>query len=96
MDKINRINENFDEIKTLFVELEESMSILLIGKLICTDDLDEIRDLVSKINIKIDFGKKLLENLDIDKKKEVENIYSKYEFKIKKFNELFSKHFLYE
>jgi hypothetical protein len=95
-NSISDINQNFDEIKSLFVELEESMSILLIGKLICSDDIDEINKLTENISEKINYGKSLLDNLNIDKKSEVKNIYEKYEIKIKKFKELFKEHFLYE
>lgn len=97
MDKqISQINENFDEIKTLFVQLEEDMSILLVGKLICSDDLDDISNLVSSIENKIIFGKNLIKDINFDKKNTIEEIYEKYSNKIVQFKKIFNQHFLYE
>jgi low affinity Fe/Cu permease len=93
---ILEINENFDEIKTLFVELEENLSILTIGNLVCIDDIKDIQEIIVKLETKIKNGKQKINTIDIDKKKEIENIYHKYDYKVNKIKELFFKNFLYE
>ena len=95
-NSVSEINENFDEIKSLFIELEENLSILIIGNLVNMDDIKDIQEIINSLENKIKNGKEKIYAIDLDKKKEIENIYQKYEYKVNKIKELFSKHFLYE
>lgn len=95
MENVIMINISFDKIKELFVELEDNLSILLVGKLISVEDIQDIQKIIIDIENEINNGKENLGCINFDKKKEIKKVYDDYQEKIINIKKIFSENFLY-